>query len=167
MRIQKKYTLSKGFTLIELLVVITIIGVLTTLVTTNFVGVRQRARDAQRKADIRQIQSAVELYRSDVGTYPVRTTPVRLNSTACATSQALSNPTSATTSYMAKIPCDPLGTTGYNSGNYYYYSLTGLTYTLAACLENASDNDSNGTSTAPTPTGGTCTSGKYFVVTNP
>lgn len=157
----------KGFTLIELLVVITIIGVLTTLVTTNFVGVRQRARDAQRKADIRQLQSAVEFYRSDISRYPVRTTSYRLNTTLCPTSSSMSNSIGNGTIYMAKIPCDSLGSGVYNSGNYYYYSLDGTTYTLAACLENASDNDSNGTSSAPAPTGGTCTSGKYFVVTNP
>ncbi|MBI2195693.1 MAG: type II secretion system protein [Candidatus Levybacteria bacterium] len=60
----------KGFTLVELLIVIAIIGVLTTLLMANFIGVRQRARDAQRKSDLRQIQSALELYRSDQGSYP-------------------------------------------------------------------------------------------------
>jgi len=62
--------LEKGFTLIELLIVIVIIGVLATLLMTNFVGVRQRGRDAQRKSDLRQIQAALELYRADVGQYP-------------------------------------------------------------------------------------------------
>lgn len=56
---------SKGFTLIELLVVLVIIASLATLLTANFVGVRQRGRDAQRKSDLRQIQSAFELYRAD------------------------------------------------------------------------------------------------------
>ena len=57
--------LKKGFTLVELLIVVAIIGILSTLLMANFIGVRQRARDAQRKADLRQIQSALELYRSD------------------------------------------------------------------------------------------------------
>lgn len=158
---------SQGFTLIELLVVITIIGVLTTLVTTNFVGVRQRARDAQRKADVRQLQSSIELYRSDVGSYPIRNTQYRLNTTSCPTSNAFNNESSSGTVYMSKIPCDPLGTTQFNSGNYYYYSVDGITYTLAVCLENASDKDPNSTTTAPSPSGGSCPSGRYFVVTNP
>ncbi len=158
---------NKGFTLIELLVVISIIGILTTLITTNFVGVRQRARDAQRKADIRQIQSAVELYRSDTGTYPIANTQYRLNSTACPTSNALSNPSSSSTIYMSKIPCDSLGNVTFNSGNYYYYSSDGTIYTLAVCLENAGDKDSNTTTTAPSPSGGSCASGKYFVVSTP
>ena len=157
----------RGFTLIELLVVITIIGVLTTLVTTNFVGVRQRARDAQRKADIRQMQSALELYRSDVGRYPIQASTNRLSSVTCPTSSSMSNPNGSGTLYMTKIPCDPLGSSEFNSGNYYYYSLDGFTYTLAACMENASDNDQNVTTTAPSPSGGSCSSQSYFVVTNP
>ena len=60
----------KGFTLVELLIVIAIIGVLSALLMANFIGVRQRARDAQRKSDLRQMQSALELYRSDLGLYP-------------------------------------------------------------------------------------------------
>lgn len=156
----------KGFTLIELLIAIAIIGVLTTLLMTNFVGVRQRARDAQRKADIRQLQSALELYRADQGRYPALSgTAYRLNSsTVCPTSQSLQV---GTTVYMSKIPCDSLGASVYNSGNYYYYTSTNFTYTLAACLENANDNDTSATTTAPSPTGGSCPSAKYFVVTNP
>lgn len=156
----------RGFTLIELLIVIAIIGILATFLTANFVGVRQRARDAQRKSDIRQMQAALELYRADNGTYPVRQSSYRLNdSTVCPTSQAFS---ANSTTYMAKVPCDPLGSSVYNSGNYYYYSdASGTTYTLAACLENANDKDTNSTATAPSPSAGSCSSAKYYRVTNP
>ncbi|MDP2672104.1 MAG: type II secretion system protein, partial [Candidatus Daviesbacteria bacterium] len=51
----------RGFTLIELLVAIAIIGILSSFLLSNFVGVRQRARDGVRKSDLRQIQSALEL----------------------------------------------------------------------------------------------------------
>lgn len=164
--IPKKFFSTKGFTLIELLIVIAIIGILTTLLTANFVGVRQRARDTQRKSDIRQIQSALELFRSDNARYPVRTSTYRVNSgTTCMTSEAF---TYNSVTYMSKVPCDPSGTTGYNTGNYYYVTdASGATYTLATCLENANDKDANSTSTAPSPSGGTCSSGKYYVVTNP
>src|SRR5437588_640087 len=67
---QLPVTSSKGFTLIELLVVIAIIGILATIVMVNVLSVRSRARDTQRKSDIRQIQSALELYRADQGSYP-------------------------------------------------------------------------------------------------
>ena len=68
------YSLSRssgaGFTLIELLVVIAIIGILTTFLVANFVGVKSRARDGQRKSDLRNIQAALEIYRSDKSVYP-------------------------------------------------------------------------------------------------
>lgn len=144
-----------GFTLIELLVVVAIIGVLATLLMTNFVGVRQRARDQQRKSDLRQIQTALELYRSDQGAYPSAPLP------AC--NASLTN-TGGTATYMQKTPCDPMGSSiNYNGGQYFYTS-TGTVYTLAACLENA--NDPQGTSTSPGGTG-SCASGKYMVVQNP
>jgi general secretion pathway protein G len=165
-KIQERFKKSiKGFTLIELLIVIAIIGVLATLLMVNFVGVRQRARDAQRKSDLRQIQSALEIYRSDNAIYPTSTT---VGSTSillanCGNPQlSLGNP-GCTTVYMQKIPVDPSSSSSiYNQGKY-YYSSAGYTYTLGACLENG--GDSQGTAT---PGGsGTCTSGKYFVVNNP
>lgn len=161
-----KHELSKqnGFSLIEILVVIGIIGILSSLLIPNLIGVRQRARDSQRKSDIRQMQSALELYRADNAAYPsVIDTPYRLNSTACTASNIFTSPNLLVT-YMQKIPCDPTGTGVYNGGNYYYYS-NQKTYTLAGCLENTAD--STGTSTAPSPTGSpTCASGRYYVVNN-
>ena len=60
----------KGFTLIELLVVIAIIGLLSTLSILALNTARARARDAKRVADVKQIQTALEMYYNDVGTYP-------------------------------------------------------------------------------------------------
>jgi len=153
----------KGFTLIELLIVIAIIGVLSTLLMANFIGVRQRARDAQRKSDLRQIQSALEIYRSDMGSYPSS-----LTNCTCSGSPCLGN-SDCSAIYMSKIPADPSGTSiGYNNGNYYYTQTNSNTgYTLAACIENTSDSSQEITTTSPG--GGNCTgsSPKYFKVTNP
>lgn len=149
---------NKGFTLIELLIVMAIIGVLVTLLLSNFIGIRQRARDAQRKSDLRQIQSALELYRSDLGVYPS-------SLPTCNTTGLVGGSPSNT--YMQKIACDPTNS-AYNSGNYRYVG-TGspvTSYNLVACLENASDKSTGTTGTDPTAGSG-CPTTWYFVVTNP
>lgn len=61
----------KGFTLIELLVVIAIIGLLSTLAVISLSAARTRARDSKRVADASNIKSALELYASEKGTYPI------------------------------------------------------------------------------------------------
>jgi prepilin-type N-terminal cleavage/methylation domain-containing protein len=49
---------NKGFSLIELLVVISIIGILSTVLVMNFVGTRERARDAQKIQDLSSVKNA-------------------------------------------------------------------------------------------------------------
>ena len=60
----------KAFTLIELLVVIAIIGLLSTLSILALNQARARARDTKRISDVRQIQTALELYYNEMGNYP-------------------------------------------------------------------------------------------------
>lgn len=62
--------MKKGFTLVELLVVISIIGALVTIALVSFRNSQARGRDAERKSDLKQISSALELYYSDYGKYP-------------------------------------------------------------------------------------------------
>ncbi len=54
-----------GFTLVELLIVIAIIGVLATVAFLALNRTRGKARDAKRISDVRQVQSALELYFND------------------------------------------------------------------------------------------------------
>ena len=61
---------SRGFTLIELLVVISIIGILSSIVLTALTDARSRARDVKWLAEVKQIQSALSLYKSDKDFYP-------------------------------------------------------------------------------------------------
>jgi len=62
----------KGFTLIELLIVIAILGILAAgvLVAINPVAQMQKARDAIRRSDARQLVDAVESYFVTNGKYP-------------------------------------------------------------------------------------------------
>lgn len=139
----------KGFTLIELLVVISIIGVLATLLMANVAGVRERARDAQRKSDINQTQKALELYKNSQTT-PIY--PASLDSLA--------------PNFIKTRPHDPKCPGGTCTGNWVDYPYTRdatdtLKYTLWACLENKSDpqKDSDQTgcpASCKTTAGGVC-----------
>jgi type II secretion system protein G len=138
-----------GFTLIELLVVISIIALLSTMTIANFLTGRSRARDAQRKSDMRQLQAAFEFYRADQGSYPA-TLP------ACGSPLAFGGAT-----YMQKIPCDPLKT-----GQFVYtYTSTGATYQLVTCLENINDGQKDATNNATYCTGGS--TNWSYTLTNP
>jgi len=52
----------KAFTLIELLVVIAIIGILATVSIISLTNARAKSRDAKRAGDMKQIQTALELF---------------------------------------------------------------------------------------------------------
>jgi general secretion pathway protein G len=114
--------------LVELLIVIVIIGILATFLMANFVGVRQRARDAQRKSDMRQIQSALELYRADQGSYPVLLP-------TCGASFCFPEDCGAgAATYITRLPCDP------QTNTVYTYAPASGGYTLQATLENSQDS---------------------------
>lgn len=136
----------RGFTLIELLIVVAIIGILATFLMVNFIGVRQRARDAQRKADLRQIQAALELYRADNSQYPDQASVV------------CGGPISSAggTTYMKSVPCDPIGLL-------YYYTPSPdfSSYTLTACLENTADPQQD------QPADGACNTGSSLTLHDP
>ena len=56
---------TKGFTLIELLIVVVIIGILAAIAIPKFSATREKAYISSMKADLRNLQSAQELYYSD------------------------------------------------------------------------------------------------------
>ncbi len=129
----------QGFTLIELLVVIAIIGLLSTLSIVALNSARARSRDARRVSDVKQIQTALEMYFNDNGSYPT--------ATAASTTIAY-----ASTTYMAVVPTPPTpadGTCG--TAGMYTYTQTGTngnSYTLAYCLGSATGGINAGNNTS-------------------
>lgn len=130
----------KGFTLIELLVVIAIIGLLSTLAVVALNNARAKSRDARRVSDIKQIQTALELFLNDRSAYPTNGT---LENDSCATGfvsiggacinsggAALTATCGAGNTYMASAPTDPLTDAAYC---YRYDSAT--SYSLRYVLE--------------------------------
>lgn len=114
--------MNKGFSLIELLVVLMIMGILITLSIFGISGARESARDTQRKTDLEQIRSAVELYKSDCGLYPG----------AITFGSSLVNCTDPTIKYIEVVPQDPVPAQRQYS---YKYDATTNTYALCASLE--------------------------------
>ena len=60
----------KGFTLIELLVVVSIISLLSSVVLTSVSVAREKAAISKIIQQVRQVQTALEMYRTDNGDYP-------------------------------------------------------------------------------------------------
>jgi type II secretion system protein G len=119
----------KGFTLIELLVVIFIIGLLAGVLLPNFVGSRQRARDARRKHDLNEIKSALRLYYNDHQQYPDSPPPF---------GESWSE---GETVYMSLVPQDPTYNSETGGGYNYCVRSDGDGFVLCAQLENAADSD--------------------------
>lgn len=144
---------ARGFTLTELTIAIAIVAILTagTITAINIPLQLQKARDGTRKSDVRVIQSALEIYRTDQRCYPQVGSCGPMPS--CASSLTVAGST-----YLRKIPCNPTG------GSYTYTPNTPTNgYTLQVCLENRNDSDQF-TKTVPL---GTCASTKQYELTSP
>ena len=121
-----------GFTLIELLVVIAIIALLTSIALIAFMSARQKARDANRLANMTEMNNALELYFATNKGYP---------------SGTLGVPQGLTPSVLASLPKAPTPPDGVCVGlahsaacssldpscsgvaaNTYYYAASGTAY---------------------------------------
>ncbi len=123
----KKPRVLKGFTLVELLVVIALLAVITTgvILLLNPAYLIGKSNDGKRKSDLYQIQSALQMYITDVGTYPASVT--------CGGSIA-----NGSNTYLQKVPCDPKYG-GTSTWNYHYSTPTTTTYVLYTCLQTSND----------------------------
>jgi prepilin-type N-terminal cleavage/methylation domain-containing protein len=117
----------KGFTLIELLVVMAIIMILAAVLIVRFSTAQKKARDATRKADLKEVQNALELYADDhKGIVLVKTSNV-----------AVTNLTELSPTYVSRIPEDVKkeGTDPFGFGYWYQSDASGKQYWLRARLE--------------------------------
>ncbi|MBU1070817.1 type II secretion system GspH family protein [Patescibacteria group bacterium] len=106
-----------GFTFVELLVVITIIAILTGAAVASFGNTNIKSRNARRLADIETIRSALELCRTEAGSYPLSIyTP--------------DNITCDSVVYLTSTPKDPK-----TNGNYSYTRSSATSYTISCTLE--------------------------------
>jgi len=84
---QQGSKLQKSFTLIELLVVVLIIGILATLIIVSVMSNLAKSRDAKRKADLKTIADALDMYYQKYGTYKVTYTDPSGSITTCGNSE--------------------------------------------------------------------------------
>lgn len=136
---------NKGFTLIELLVVIAIIGLLSTLAVVALGNARQKARDAKRLSDLKQMQTALELYYTDQTDYPAGngiTLGAPAGDYACLNATGFAAAGCASP-YMGQVPADPL------AAQNYVYTKGANTYAITATLETTMNGLSGGVTLSP------------------
>ncbi len=92
-----------GFTLIELMIVVVILGLLATVVMPRILNRPEQARRMKAKLDIRNIESALALFKTDTGRFP--TTSQGLE--ALVTDPGIKGYNRD--GYLEKVPIDPWG----------------------------------------------------------
>ncbi len=148
----KKQSLkTNGFTLIEILVAMTIVAILMAISLVSLTGARKVARDGKRKADLEQIRSALEIYRSDCKTYPSSLTFGAGSSLVGAEADCSGN------TYLDEVPNDPMT----SSYTYTYNRISDNSYALCSYLE--ADQD---TSYTNSECNGVCGDTCYYKVNN-
>ena len=102
-RENKQHLHNVGFTLIELMIVVVILGMLATIIMPKILDRPEQARRMKAKVDIRSIESALALFKTDTGRFP--TTSEGLEA-------LVSNPGIEgynDEAYLDKVPMDPWG----------------------------------------------------------
>lgn len=103
----------RGFTLIELMIVVVILGLLATTVMPKILSKPDQARRTKAMVDIRSVQSALAMFKTDTGRFP--TTAEGLQALVANPGLKGFDPDG----YLEKVPTDPWG-------NRYIYISPGL-----------------------------------------
>lgn len=132
MKLEKQKTVF-GFILIELLIVVAVIAVISALIWVPLSNHQKKARDAKRKADLNDIQIALQLYYQDFGRYPG-------NQNTTYSSLTPNSPwiPDLDSTYIKELPRDPINTLlSINNIRAYLYIVNDptQTYCLATNLE--------------------------------
>lgn len=147
--------------------VISIIGLLSTLAVVALNNARQKSRDTKRVADIRQVQTAIELYFNDNSQYPTGFSglggTVSLGAT-CLDSNGFNSGGAPCTGeiYMGLLPKEPLsdnnvitlfdtcipGIQEFVGCEYFYVQRSNTSYDLYFYLEDAVNQLGSGSHTA-------------------
>ena len=99
---QKRYR-DAGFTLIELMIVIAILGLMAYMVAPRLMGVMGKAKPKIALTDIRNLETALDLFYLDVGRYPTEDEGLKV------LMQAPENLPNWGGPYLKKPPKDPWG----------------------------------------------------------
>ena len=92
-----------GFTLIELMIVIAILGLMAYMVAPRLMGVMGKAKPKLASTDIKNLETALDLFYLDVGRYPTDEEGLK------ALTQKPENLPNWGGSYLKKPPKDPWG----------------------------------------------------------
>ena len=98
-----RYKPYSGFTLIELMIVVVILGLLATIIMPRILNRPEQARRVKAKIDIRNIESALALFKTDTGRFPTTSEGLEV---------LVSNPGIKgynKDGYLDKVPLDPWG----------------------------------------------------------
>ncbi len=137
-KLQKGFIAQAGFTLIEMLVVISLIGILAALALVSFGASQKQARDTTRKSDMRQYQTALEMYGNLTGgLFPSRTSAVSSYSILCGDLNVRLEP-DITCSEDPKVQSDATYYTYKYISNGTSGTASATTYVLWSKIENSS-----------------------------
>lgn len=96
-----------GFTLLEVIIVIVIIGLLATVVVQNLAGEVDKARVTKAQADVRALESALNMYKLDNFHFPSTEQGLRALTERPVTPPEARNWRSG--GYITALPADPWG----------------------------------------------------------